>query len=165
QANIGDACDDGNAHTVNDVITANCECVGTVVYDCPGLQANIGDACDDGNPNTDNDVVTAACVCEGEIHIGVGSVEGGSGISLALYPNPSRTGLVTLHMEGLGTGQGTVEITVLDAAGRKVYQQQATAVHGVLHHGLELAGHISQGLYVVEVIAGHQRFMERLVLQ
>ncbi len=29
-ANIGDACDDGNAGTVNDLVTADCECVGTV---------------------------------------------------------------------------------------------------------------------------------------
>lgn len=30
EANVGDACDDGNAATVNDVITADCECVGEI---------------------------------------------------------------------------------------------------------------------------------------
>ncbi len=67
QANIGDACDDGDPNTANDVVTADCECVGTVVYDCPVLQANIGDACDDGDPNTANDVVTADCECVGTV--------------------------------------------------------------------------------------------------
>jgi Secretion system C-terminal sorting domain len=66
-ANIGDACDDGNANTSNDVINANCECVGEMVYDCPALSANIGDACDDGNANTSSDVISANCECEGEI--------------------------------------------------------------------------------------------------
>ncbi|MBS1936402.1 MAG: hypothetical protein JSS84_01140, partial [Bacteroidetes bacterium] len=59
--------DDGNAHTVNDMITANCVCMGTVVYDCPALQANIGDACDDGNAHTVNDVITANCMCMGTV--------------------------------------------------------------------------------------------------
>ena len=49
--NIGDACDDGDAGTYNDVVDANCVCAGTP-YDCPNLMANIGDACDDGDPNT-----------------------------------------------------------------------------------------------------------------
>ncbi|MCL4283286.1 MAG: hypothetical protein KJZ58_13620, partial [Flavobacteriales bacterium] len=49
---IGDACDDGNANTADDVVTADCACVGTVIWDCPALEANIGDACDDGNANT-----------------------------------------------------------------------------------------------------------------
>ncbi len=33
-ANIGDACDDGNANTSNDSVTADCICVGTLDGDC-----------------------------------------------------------------------------------------------------------------------------------
>ncbi len=65
QANIGDACDDGNANTANDMVNDNCECMGTVIFDCPTLQANIGDACDDGDSNTINDMVDANCDCAG----------------------------------------------------------------------------------------------------
>ncbi|MCB0790130.1 MAG: T9SS type A sorting domain-containing protein, partial [Flavobacteriales bacterium] len=62
--NIGDACDDGDAGTYNDLVDANCVCAGTP-YDCPNLMANIGDACDDGDPNTTGDAVDANCVCTG----------------------------------------------------------------------------------------------------
>jgi len=67
-ANIGDSCNDGNPNTINDVITANCNCAGTPIgpnFDCPSLNANIGDSCNDGNPNTTNDIINANCNCEG----------------------------------------------------------------------------------------------------
>ncbi len=67
EANIGDACDDGDPETENDTVTEDCECVGTVIYDCPELEANIGDACDDGDPNTENDAVTEDCECVGMV--------------------------------------------------------------------------------------------------
>ena len=53
--------------TVDDVVTADCECVGVVPTDCPVLNANIGDSCDDGNADTINDEVQSDCSCEGEI--------------------------------------------------------------------------------------------------
>ncbi len=63
--NIGDACDDGNPDTDNDVVTAACECEGTAGVDCPGLGLNIGDPCNDGDACTTGDAVTAACECAG----------------------------------------------------------------------------------------------------
>jgi len=63
-ANIGDACDDMNASTINDLIQMDCSCVGTVV-DCPALMLNIGDACDDGDITTADDMVQADCTCAG----------------------------------------------------------------------------------------------------
>src|SRR5690606_2841275 len=66
-ANIGDSCDDLDASTDNDLITADCECVGTISYDCPALTANIGDSCDDLDASTDNDIITADCECAGTI--------------------------------------------------------------------------------------------------
>ncbi|MDO5655192.1 MAG: T9SS type A sorting domain-containing protein [Flavobacteriaceae bacterium] len=68
QANYGDACDDGDATTENDVVTEDCGCAGTPIvpeFDCPELQANYGDACDDGDATTENDVVTEDCGCAG----------------------------------------------------------------------------------------------------
>jgi len=67
-ANIGDACNDGNGNTTNDIVQANCTCAGTPVaptVDCPALNANIGDACNDGNGNTTNDRVQSDCSCAG----------------------------------------------------------------------------------------------------
>ncbi len=89
----GQSCNDGNACTTNDVINANCNCVGTFadsdndgVCDandiCPGGDDNVdsdndgtpdfcdgcntvGQACNDGNACTINDVINAACNCIG----------------------------------------------------------------------------------------------------
>ncbi len=67
-ANIGDACDDSNTETVNDMITVNCDCAGTPInlFDCPELAANFGDACDDGDPLTNGDIILEDCTCAGE---------------------------------------------------------------------------------------------------
>ena len=73
-------CDDNDANTVNDFLTADCQCVGTLTgctnsdacnYNAEALIDNgecffISDPCDDSNPTTDNDAITADCVCAGE---------------------------------------------------------------------------------------------------
>ena len=89
----GTSCNDGNANTENDVITADgCGCAGTAIVisacannggdadndgicadvDCNDNDANIGakqtagTSCNDGNANTENDVITAdGCGCAG----------------------------------------------------------------------------------------------------
>ncbi len=68
EANIGDACDDGDDMTENDMVNDACECAGTPVevFDCPDLMANIGDPCDDGDDMTGNDMINADCECVGE---------------------------------------------------------------------------------------------------
>ncbi|MCB9035925.1 MAG: metallophosphoesterase [Lewinellaceae bacterium] len=81
----GDACDDGNPATVNDVVTANCGCAGTL-NDCPGIGDDDGDGicndvdcnsndpsvtdrpgdpCDDNDPNTIGETIQADCTCGG----------------------------------------------------------------------------------------------------
>ncbi len=67
---IGDACDDGNASTSNDLINANCVCAGTQANDCngvPGGSAQPGSPCDDNNVCTVNDAIQANCVCAGTV--------------------------------------------------------------------------------------------------
>ncbi len=68
EANIGDACNDDNDQTVDDVVGEDCVCAGTPVvveFDCPELEANFGDACNDGDDNTANDMITENCECAG----------------------------------------------------------------------------------------------------
>ena len=81
----GDACDDGDPATVNDVIVANCGCAGTLNA-CPGIGDNDGDGictdvdcndndpsitsqmgapCEDGDPNTIGETIQADCSCGG----------------------------------------------------------------------------------------------------
>jgi hypothetical protein len=69
EANIGEACDDGLANTVNDVITESCVCEGTLLNDdcegVPGGPALPGTACNDNDPCTTGDVYDANCTCAG----------------------------------------------------------------------------------------------------
>ncbi|MCB9350364.1 MAG: metallophosphoesterase [Lewinellaceae bacterium] len=87
QANIGDACDDGDNTTLNDIIDGNCNCTGTPTacysigdadgdgicadVDCddndPNIASQPGESCDDGNPQTINETIQADCSCGGGI--------------------------------------------------------------------------------------------------
>jgi len=88
----GDACDDGDATTLNDMLDADCNCVGNAIPGCTdntacnfdsdataddgsclvddclgecGGSATPGDACDDGDATTINDMLDADCNCIG----------------------------------------------------------------------------------------------------
>ncbi len=74
----GNTCDDGDPCTTNDVIDANCNCIGVPLPDsdndgicdaedqCPNLDnALIGTACDDGDSQTENDIYGNDCTCSG----------------------------------------------------------------------------------------------------
>jgi len=74
----GDTCDDGDPCTINDQITADCDCTGTPVPDsdgdglcdlidpCPELADLVpGDSCNDGDPCTVDDQITTSCDCAG----------------------------------------------------------------------------------------------------
>jgi len=89
----GDACDDGDDTTINDILDGDCNCVGEVVLGCTdemacnfnpdateddgsclqndclgecGGTAMPGDACDDGDETTLNDMLDADCICIGD---------------------------------------------------------------------------------------------------
>ncbi|MBL0126792.1 MAG: hypothetical protein IPP83_04905 [Flavobacteriales bacterium] len=66
----GTSCNDGNANTTGDVITANCTCAGTpITFDCLGVAngtALPGTACNDNNATTGNDTWNANCQCVGQ---------------------------------------------------------------------------------------------------
>jgi len=113
---IGDACDDGDATTIDDVINENCDCVGTV----------------DG-------VEEAA-------------------LAFAMFPNPS-TGEVTLAVDGLRAG---VQIQVLDAAGRMVWNQEGMVLQG--NTVLDLSS-LSTGTYNVMLSDERGVRVQRLAIQ
>ena len=78
---IGSPCDDGNAATTDDVLGADCVCMGLMsgctVMDACNYDMNAlvddgscyftGDNCDDNDPATINDVYTGDCGCAGII--------------------------------------------------------------------------------------------------
>ncbi len=77
----GQACNDNNICTTNDILDNNCNCNGTpspdndndgfcAEQDCndfnPNIPAAVGTSCDDNNPNTNNDLILAdGCTCLG----------------------------------------------------------------------------------------------------
>ena len=130
---IGDACDDGDMMTINDVIMADCMCQGEAVSfpGCTDVNACnylseatiddgscffVGDACDDGDVNTSGDVYNANCECEGVV-----SVEELQA-AISLYPNPASTEvIVTIN------GLAPTEVQIFDATGRFVMNAQRTS--------------------------------------
>lgn len=128
----GSPCDDGDMMTINDLITAECNCAGTLlVQGCTEAtacnfapEANeddgsclfIGDACDDEDASTNNDVYTANCACEGVV-----SVEEFEA-AINLYPNPASTEvIVTIN------GLAPTEVQIFDVTGRFVMSAQRTS--------------------------------------
>lgn len=63
----GEACNDNNELTYNDLVTEDCICVGTL-WDCPIIPANFNAPCDDGNPLTYNDQINNNCECAGSLN-------------------------------------------------------------------------------------------------
>ena len=65
---VGNACDDNNPTTINDIVNANCECLGTPDPNyCEEYKLFIGSPCDDGDDATQNDTLGADCICGGKL--------------------------------------------------------------------------------------------------
>jgi poly(3-hydroxybutyrate) depolymerase len=120
----GDACDDGNAATINDVYGADCSCSGVIPgctdsnacnYDATasfddGSCFFVGDSCDDGDANTSNDVYNANCECEGVVSVYEVQSE------FLVYPNPSEGVFTISNLDG--TSIHLIEI--YDITGKRV---------------------------------------------
>ena len=76
-----------------------------------------------------------------------GTKTGIAGASLKLYPNPTPSGPVTLELTGY---RSTTQLTVLDALGRVVTQQQLPANAGTATHTLDLTG-AATGVYLLRL--------------
>ncbi len=87
-------------------------------------------------------------------------------VTMNLFPNPNRDGLVTLSMEGVDVAEETmVDIDILDMVGKRVFSERAVAAEGVVNHRMELGNNLGAGLYLVNVTIDGQRFTQRLVIQ
>ena len=151
----GTTCDDNDANTINDVITADCICAGsTVISGCTDLGAcnynadaiaddgsclYAGDACDDGNANTTNDVYDINCLCAGTV--GITEIELFSSISL--YPNPAADQLNVRFNSALG-GLAVQEIT--DITGRIISSTRVVISAGENNFRIETST-LSNGVY------------------
>jgi hypothetical protein len=124
---VGNACDDADPNTINDIVTADCICVGTVVVlgcmDATACNysdvANMDDGsclftgttCDDGDSTTTNDVITDLCVCSGTPVTGIEE----NVMTLNVYPNPTQS-LLNINFPS----QGMYNLIVRNAMGQVV---------------------------------------------
>jgi len=96
-----------------------------------------------------------------DLFIGLDEAAGPGNWGLSLFPNPAHEGRFTLHMGGLSQDRAPVLVTVRDATGRTVHQEQAKADWGTLQLQLNL----SPGLYLVDVSVGNHRTAGKLLVE
>jgi hypothetical protein len=141
--------------------------IGTCAADCLGNVGGTalpGTPCDDGNPETENDLFNDECVCAG-IPMGLGENTNGS-LLMNLLPNPSVSGSVLLHMEGITSADARMaEIDVFDATGKRVISGRANIVAGVVNHRMDPGSVAGAGVYMVNVTIGDRHYSQRLVIQ
>ncbi|MBK8443052.1 MAG: T9SS type A sorting domain-containing protein [Sphingobacteriales bacterium] len=65
--NIGDACDDGNANTTNDVVNANCICQGTFSGSCPNEYILSNTETTNADYETNGNIITVSTVSNGAV--------------------------------------------------------------------------------------------------
>ena len=172
---IGDACDDMDDMTFDDIVNDSCECVGTLIvlgcldtlacnYD---MDANTdsemceypGDACDDMDENTENDTLSVDCICVGDtIQDSTDFVFDFDRLEFGMFPNPT-TGEVTLRVDGFHAG---VTMQVMDGAGRVVWSEQNLALQGNTVFDLS---RLSAGTYNVMLSDERGISVKRLAIQ
>ena len=157
---VGSPCDDGLAETINDMIDADCMCVGefTVAAGCmmpdacnydaaamvdDGSCFFIGDPCDDGNPESIGDVYNANCQCEGLVSI----ME--TATNSLVYPNPATP---DIHVTINNTAPDFVEI--YDMRGARLIAVNKTRTLSVAT--------LAQGIYTLKMTLGNETVIRRL---
>ncbi|MEO8591023.1 MAG: T9SS type A sorting domain-containing protein [Flavobacteriales bacterium] len=87
-----------------------------------------------------------------------------SGEGLVVWPNPTTGDRLDLRIEGLSEEPSTIDLVVLDAMGRLVYQS-AEATSGSAWSGhAEFAQGLASGTYVVQVTQEAKRWTERFMV-
>ena len=84
--------------------------------------------------------------------------------SIRAWPNPNAGDLLNLHIAGIDQAVDQLSITVLDAMGRIVHQEQATVFAPLWNGAVAFDAPLPAGAYVVQVTAGEQRWVERWVV-
>ena len=154
EANIGDACDDGDDMTENDVITEACECEGTLIvveYDCPDIEKNYGDDC--VNAEGEEGTIDANCDC----YVIIDNINDVAGFNFTMYPNPvDRTGSLTLS-----SNQSIDRYEVLDITGKII---DAKSVSNQNEIEVVLTNY-SSGLYILKAYSGSVFSTQKMIVR
>jgi hypothetical protein len=171
---IGNQCNDFDPTTINDMVTVDCVCVGTLLvpgcmdptacnYDAAaiiddGSCYSVGDACNDGNPSTSGDVVGADCICAGT-PVGVENIEFIA--EFQLFPNPAHSN-TTIQWSQFAPS--VVQLSVFDMTGKLQLAQQLNAASGMNKHIVSLET-LSRGVYTIRLSDGSNAYQSTLSLQ
>ena len=74
-------------------------------------------------------------------------------VTMTLFPNPNRDGVVTVNLKGLVMDEVGAEIEIYDALGQRVHAERAMIVEGQLNTTMTLGRTLGAGMYVVNVTA------------
>ena len=165
----GDACDDGDAYTMNDTYSAVCECIGEVVIsgcmseNACNYNANanasddsclfVGDVCDDEDATTDNDVIQDDCECAGTPSTIVDELEA---LSVLIYPNPA-TNHITVDLGDL-TGLNTT-MKMYDSSGKLVFEKQSSSLTTI-----DVTG-FAKGIYTLDLSTSDNVLRSQVVVE
>jgi len=157
---VGSTCDDGLAETINDMIGADCMCLGefAVVTGCTmpdacnynmaataddGSCIFIGDPCDDGNSESTGDVYNSACECEGLVTVDETIA------SSVLFPNPATDFIQCL-----------IRNNVPDRI--EIYDMRGVLVLTEIKTNRVSVAMLANGLYTIKMTLGNDTIIRRL---
>ncbi|HEY0680389.1 MAG TPA: T9SS type A sorting domain-containing protein [Chitinophagaceae bacterium] len=84
-------------------------------------------------------------------------------LTLALYPNPSRNGNVTLNISGRINGH--LHLDLADVNGRVVFRKSLGVISADSYSTSFYPGKLSKGLYTLRVVVGDKRINHRIIIQ
>ncbi|MBL7982707.1 MAG: T9SS type A sorting domain-containing protein, partial [Flavobacteriales bacterium] len=82
---------------------------------------------------------------------------------LAMFPNPNNGDQLTVSLSAVEDGVATISVDIFDLSGARVSSRTIAVNDGMVYQVLSL-GEMADGLYMVNITAGAQRYTERLVI-
>ncbi len=85
--------------------------------------------------------------------------------SMAVYPNPGKGFGTLLSIENLGKQYNTVDVVVLDAYGKQVYNRNINVSGNGFEIPIQFGQRLTPGVYFVNVHAGETQMIEKLIIR
>ncbi|MBL7981138.1 MAG: T9SS type A sorting domain-containing protein [Flavobacteriales bacterium] len=82
---------------------------------------------------------------------------------LAMFPNPNNGEQLTVSLSTVEEGVNTISVDIFDLSGDRVSSRTMAVNDGMVYQVLSL-GEMADGMYMVNITAGAQRYTERLVI-
>jgi hypothetical protein len=92
-----------------------------------------------------------------------GSTTSTGDAKLAMFPNPNNGEQLTVSLSAVEEGVETISVDIFDLSGARVSSRTMAVNDGMVYQALSL-GELADGLYMVNITAGTQRYTERLVI-